>query len=61
MTCLGSPPRTASLEIGSSKALVKLHVAVLEESVAEKRTFSSLLVPDSRRNVWQSFDKRPKS
>jgi len=53
MTCLGSPPRTASLEIGSSKALVNLHVAVLEESVAEKRTFSSLLVPDSRRNVWQ--------
>jgi hypothetical protein len=37
MTCL------ASLEIGSPQAVVNLRVEVLEERVAEKRTFSSLL------------------
>jgi zinc-finger of transposase IS204/IS1001/IS1096/IS1165 len=32
MTCLASPPRIASLEIGSPQAVVNLRVAVLEES-----------------------------
>ena len=54
-------PRIASLEIGSPQAVVNLRVAVLEERVAEKRPFSSLFAPTSRRNVWQSFDKRSKS
>jgi len=53
MTCL------ASREIGSPQAVVNLCVEVLEERVAEK--LSSLLAPDSIRNVRQSFDKRSKS
>jgi hypothetical protein len=38
---------------------VNLRVAVLEESVAEKRPFSSLLAPDSRRNVCSHSTRGP--
>jgi len=54
-------PALPHWEIGSPKVVVNLRVAVLEERVAEKRPFSSLLAAASRSTVWQSFDKRSES